>query len=115
SYIGTSDSFLNDLPAFTLAAWIRPTAAQAARAGLFGQKDAIQFGFINATTLQIWTTNGGSLNVPWSLPNSQWYHIAVVGDGTSLRIYTNGVQAGTGGSPTGNYGSSTAPFRIGGG
>ena len=54
---------MSNLGAFTIEAWVRPTGAQANRTGLVGQNDAIEFGWINNNTIQIWTPGGGSLNV----------------------------------------------------
>jgi hypothetical protein len=115
AYVGTGRNFMSDLRAFTMAAWIRPTATQAARTGLFGQNDCIEFGFISATDLQIWTPSGGSLNLAYPFPINEWHHVAVVGDGSNLRIYLDGTLRATGGSATTSYGASSYPFNIGGG
>ena len=48
----------------------------------------------------------------------EWYHIAVVGDGTELRLYVDGEAASFGGSPLAGdptYGNSSFLFNIGGG
>ena len=113
--VSTSSSVVNNRSAFTMAGWINPAAAQAARTGLFGQNDAIEFGFIDSATIQIWTPNGGSINVAYPYPSGQWHHVTVVGDGTSLRVYFDGALAGSGGTPTASYGTSGSTFRIGGG
>lgn len=115
AYVGTGNSFLNNRGAFTLAGWIRPTATQANRTGLFGQNDVAEFGFINATTIELWTPGGGSMQVAYPFPNNEWHQIVAVADGTSLRIYMDGTQRGSGGTTTANYGSSGSPFNIGGG
>ncbi len=115
SYVNTSSSFLSNLGAFSMAGWIRPLATPAARTGLFGQNDAVEFGFSATDNLQIWTPNGGSVNLPWSLPINQWYHVCAVADGSTLKLYTNGVLAATGGTASSNYGSSSSTFHIGGG
>ena len=114
SSVTVNSSFMNNLAAFTLSGWINLAGTQAARTGLFGQNDAIEFGFSTGSNLQIWTPGGGQANLTWTLPNNQWYHVVVIGNGSSLAIYTNGVLAATGGASTSNYGSSSYPFHIGG-
>ncbi|MGC8742605.1 MAG: lamin tail domain-containing protein [Verrucomicrobiia bacterium] len=115
SYISVPSSIMNNRNAFTMAGWIRPTATQNNRTGLWGQNDCIEFGFITASQIQIWTPGGGSLNVNYTFPLNEWHFVAVVGNGSTLKIFFDGVLQGTGGSPTSSYGSSTYPFNIGGG
>ena len=115
SFVTVNNSLLSDRNSFTIGGWIRPTATQLNRTGLFGQNDAVEFGFINSTTLQCWTPSGGSLNVTYPFALNTWHHVVAVGDGTSIRIFLDGVQAGSGGSATANYGTSTFNFNIGGG
>ncbi|MGC8828354.1 MAG: lamin tail domain-containing protein [Verrucomicrobiia bacterium] len=115
SYVTVPSSILNNRNAFTMAGWIRPTATQNNRTGLWGQNDCIEFGFITASQIQIWTPGGGSLNVNYTFPLNEWHHVAVVGNGSSLKIFFDGVLQGTGGSATSSYGSSSYPFNIGGG
>ncbi|MCH8046211.1 MAG: LamG domain-containing protein [Planctomycetes bacterium] len=113
--VQTGQSILSNLSAFTMSAFIKPADRAADRIGLFGQNDAIEFGFINPDTVQIWTPGGGSLNVTYPFPADEWHHIATVGNGTNLTVYFDGQPAGTGGGVTGNYGSSGFGFNIGGG
>jgi len=114
AYVGCP-GILNNMPAFSMAGWVQIGTTTFNRTGLFGQNDAIEFGFINNTTVQIWTPGGGSLNVTHNFQIGEWHHIAVVGDGSNLRIYFDGVLQGTGGTPTSSYGSSSYGFNIGGG
>jgi hypothetical protein len=114
-YVQIEDSLLSGLSAFTMSGWIHPDELEQNRIGLFGQNDAIEFGFINPTTIQIWTPNGGSLSVPYTFPYNEWRHIATVGDGSALRIYFDGELAGEAAASTQNYGISDDPLNIGGG
>jgi len=114
-YVGTGQSFLNDVDAFTLGCWLKGDLSSADRTGLIGQDDCIEFGFISSNTILIWTPGGGDLSVSWPHDDSQWHHIVAVGNGSSLMIYIDGEQAGTGGTFTGNYGTSSFPVNIGGG
>ena len=110
----TGLNYLNNRGAFTMAGWIKPSVQTISRVGLFGQNDAVEFGFIDPNTLQVWTAGGGSLSVAYPFARNEWHHVAVVGNGTNLLMYFDGNLAGTGGSATGSYGSSADHFNIGG-
>jgi len=114
AYVGVNSSLLSGRGAFTIGGWVRKTAAQAARTGLFGQNDCVEFGFISDAQLQCWTPGGGSVDAPVSLALNTWYHIVAVANGSNIRIFTNGVQAASGGAATASYGSSASLFNIGG-
>ncbi|HWN95885.1 MAG TPA: LamG-like jellyroll fold domain-containing protein [Methylomirabilota bacterium] len=115
SVVTTGKSIMNALSAFSIVGWIRPGATQFNRAGLFGQNDVAEFGFINPTNIQIWTPGGGNLTVPYAFPTDEWHHVAAVANGTNLKIFFDGVLQNTGGTVTANYGSSGFGFNIGGG
>ena len=114
-YVSTSQSVMSFREQFTMVGMIKQGQLTTGRVGLFGQNDVVEFGFINPTTLQVWTPNGGSLDYNYGTRLNEWHHVAVVGDGTDLRLYVDGVLVQTGGNPTGNYGSSGFGFNIGGG
>lgn len=119
TYIDLGGSLLNNLSQFTIEGWIKIDKSLIAGErtwGLFGQNDAIEFGIMNSTTMQLWTANGGQLNI--SMANypgdNQWHHLAGVGNGSQLIIYIDGIPVGTTSSTTANYGSSTFHSMIGG-
>jgi len=126
-WVDAKAQYLQALPAFSLEYWCSPVRSNSAyangvdwgtRIGLVGQNDAIEYGFIDPATIQIWTPNGGSLNTPYTFPDSEWHHIATIADGTTLKNYYDGKLVGTGGSAigaTGGYGSSPYNVHIGGG
>jgi hypothetical protein len=114
SYAGTGVSLANNCAAFTLEGWYKLVAGST-RMGFWGQNDAIEFGLSNPNTIQIWTPNGGSLSVANTWGTNSWHYLAAVGNGANLRLYVDGNLAGSGGSATANYGSSSYPFNIGGG
>jgi hypothetical protein len=115
SYVNVPNSIMNNRGAFTVAGWIKPTVTPGNRIGLFGQNDCIEFGFIAGTTLQCWTPGGGSVNATYTPAMNTWHHVAAVGDGTTIKVYVDGTEIASGGTPTASYGSSAEPFRIGGG
>ncbi len=95
-YVGTVSGLLNNRSTFTISGWIRRGADQAARTGIWGQNDLVEFGYINNDTLEVWTDNGLDIS-PNSIPNGQWAHLAIVQDGSpgTMTMYTNGVPAGS--------------------
>lgn len=109
---------MSGLGAFTIEAFIRPTAAQGGRTGLVGQNDAIEFGWIDSDTLQVWTEFTGALDVDYDSSGAnlgEWVHLAVVGTGTEKQMYIDGVLAGTQAhGATANYGDSGFTVNIGG-
>jgi Concanavalin A-like lectin/glucanases superfamily/PA14 domain len=124
-WVDTKNQFLQGLSAFSLEYWVRPTNRVAdatsfgTRIGIVGQNDAIEYGFIDANNIQIWTPNGGSLNTAYSFPDNEWHHVATIADGTTLKTYYDGTLVGSGGSavadPATGYGMSAFNVHIGGG
>ncbi|HUR46790.1 MAG TPA: LamG-like jellyroll fold domain-containing protein, partial [Candidatus Saccharimonadales bacterium] len=112
-FVGSLSSLLNGKPRFTLTGWIRRNGTQAARTGLFGQNDIVEFGYINNSTLECWTDNG--LDIPNAIPDAQWAHIALVSEGSpgKMSMYTNGLLAGSRTSTL--PGDNAFKFNIGGG
>ncbi len=114
-YVTIPESILNDLGQFTMSAWINPAERTGNRIGLFGQNDAVEFGFIAPNVIQMWTPQGGQLdytvNLTTQLPYGTWAHLAAVADGSLIKLYLNGERV----SPGPSYGSSPYRFNIGGG
>jgi hypothetical protein len=121
-WVDTQGQLLDSLPAFSLEYWVKPfnrvsdPTAFGTRIGIVGQNDAVEYGFIDQNTIQIWTPGGGQLNTTYSFPDNTWHHVATIATGADIRNYFDGVLVGTGGSSAGgNYGSSTFKVHIGGG
>ena len=123
SFDGTSNfadagsPLLDGATAFTIELGVKePSLQPATRVGFAGQNDAIEYGLINPTTVQIWSPGGGSLNTAWAFLPGTWHHVVSVGDGQTLKTYYDGQLVGTGGTPiTDTYGSSAFNVNIGGG
>lgn len=118
-YINLGGSLLNHLSQFTIEGWIKIDKSQISGDrtwGLFGQNDAIEFGIMNSTTMQLWTDGGGSLDIPMSdyPDDNEWHHLAGVGNGSKLIVYLDGTQLSSTSGSTSDYGSSTYSTTIGG-
>ena len=112
-YVTSGAKLLNGLTKFTMAAWIRPDSITPDKSFL-GQNGLIELGIDTSTSqLDLWTSTGGSLIASHQLPLAKWSHVAAVGNGTSLKIYVNGVEVGSGGSATTSYGSNSGIFKVG--
>lgn len=118
-FIDLGSTLLSNRAAFTIEGWVKFNKADlGSRMSLFGQNDAIEFGFSDPTTIMCWTASGGSVSVPISFyPNDNgWHHVAVVGNGTNLLLYLDGTNVATGGNTTSNYGNdNNFSSKIGGG
>jgi len=121
-YIDLGALPLSNLSQFTLEGWIKFNKADiiGTRVGsLFGQNDLMEFGIYDASSIQCYTTGGGTVSVPLTnYPNdNSWHHIAAIGNGSNITIYVDGTSIGSGGtSGVTNYGNSTThTTKIGGG
>jgi Concanavalin A-like lectin/glucanases superfamily/Chitobiase/beta-hexosaminidase C-terminal domain/Family of unknown function (DUF6298) len=111
---------LNLSAGMTLEAWIKPTAAQSGwRTIMQREVDAY---FLNASNSNgpLLPSGGGTFNgtvayVSGSTPNAvnTWTHVALTYDGTTLRLYVNGVQAASQ-ARTGSVQTNSNPLWIGG-
>lgn len=88
----------------TFACWMRPTDANVTGKGVMyiGSYASSQgkYFVLNQSGAVIFRVNGqtsgaGALSVANATPTNEWRHIAATYDGFTLRVYTNGVQAGT--------------------
>jgi hypothetical protein len=118
-YIDLGSSMLSGRSAFTMGGWIKFKASDiTGRMSLFGQNDALEFGFSSSSTLEFWSSVTGPVTAsftPASFGNEAWHHIAVTGDGAVIKIYIDGISVPvTGGVVnTSNYGSSGFTTKIG--
>ncbi|MCA2505984.1 MAG: RICIN domain-containing protein [Microcystis sp. M54BS1] len=115
-YIATSKGLMNNLSTFTLEGWVKALSLPEGKTiSLFGQNDVMEFG-IDCQKLVVWTKDCGNwFHADAVYPLHEWHHVAVVGNGTNVLLYLDGVPIKTGGSQTKNYGTSSDPFQIGAG
>ena len=117
-WVDTQGQWLNGLGAFTLEYWVKPTNREGAgwsRVGIVGQNDAIEYGFIDGQSIQIWTPGGGALNTPYEFADDEWHHIATIADGSQIHNYFDGELMNSTSQTTSNYGTSSFNVNIGGG
>ena len=122
---------MNNRSQFSIIGWFNASAPVGLRVGLFGQNDVAEFGFhgqdpgspTGEGLLGMWTPGGQVFMSQTNVIPGVWYLIAGVASGTNVNVIllsTNGnggfqvVQGTTSGTST-NYGSSSYPFRMGGG
>ncbi|MDA7617887.1 Ig-like domain-containing protein [Verrucomicrobia bacterium] len=117
-WVDAQGQWLDNLDSFTLEYWVKPTNREGGgwnRVGIVGQNDAVEYGFINGDTIQIWTPGGGALNTPYEFQDDEWHHIATIADGNQIHNYFDGELVGSAGTKTSNYGSANYNVHIGGG
>jgi hypothetical protein len=107
-------------PTFTLEGWIYLNGAQGAYTCIASTYTDFNTGFVNrwllgvsSTTVRWWDSAGNFGASSSALNTNQWIHVAVVGNGSSIILYINGVSVAT---QSVNFSYTTqASLKIGGG
>jgi hypothetical protein len=116
-YVSTNLS-VNSYPAFTIEAWINYTSTTNNTA-ILGQNGTLEITFNNSRLyISIQSHNNGWVNTYYaidaSFPANAWNHIAFTGDGSSLKIYINGVQKASLSTSWDYLYNTSNKFNIGG-
>jgi hypothetical protein len=125
--VTVADNTLLDPTNLTLEAWVRPDSSLS-----FGQTRTIfaktnsngndfsysldyrRSGFTtNQLAFSVTTTSNTTYTVTQTLTSGTKYYVAATYNGSTLRIYVNGVEVGSGQAKTGNLRNSAQPLRIG--
>jgi len=115
AYVGTDQSLLNDLEAFTMAGWISASNVDV-YSSLFGQNDLVEFGFTTENGGQLGTWMAGNdwafIGANYSFAYPSWHHVVLAGDEERIVIYIDGqeVASDEGGMTSG---TSSYDFNIG--
>ena len=107
----------------TVEAWVKPAAASTDwTAAVIKERGTSGLAYALYATDGANRPPAGYVNIGGSdraaagtsvLPLNTWSHLAATYDGTTIRLYVNGVQVGSR-AQTGTINSSTAPLRFGG-
>ena len=120
SRVTIPDSASLDLTkALTLEAWVKPTSAAGWGSVVFKERTSGMLYSLYASNAgnrpvgQVFLGSERSAQGASAVPLNTWTHLATTWDGSTLRLYVNGVQTGST-AVAGTLGTSTGPLRIGG-
>ena len=105
----------------TLEAWVNPSALSAWRPVVAKERSPIPTyglyasanGGSSRPTARVFTTSDLTTNGPSSFSMNTWTHEAMTWNGTTLRLFVNGVQV-VSRTVSGPLAASTGPLRLGG-
>lgn len=111
--VNFSNNFNLNSGAFSIETWIKPGATNGNIQTIFSKRNSItlmdgyDLRLVNNTISFNWN-NGNSIPSTFPVTTGRWYHVAVTFDGTSYKLYIDGVivhAAVTGSNPTANSSS----------
>ncbi len=98
-YVDMEDALDLDPTGFTISAWIKRDAADSGTKSIVSKRnttftDGYDFRILNDNTVQIYWKNGSNqiLTSNTSIPDDEWHQVAVTYNGTTARIYIDGVE-----------------------
>ncbi|MEY8848782.1 choice-of-anchor D domain-containing protein [Psychroserpens sp. XS_ASV72] len=101
-YVDMEDALDLNPSEFTISAWIKRDAADTGTKSIVSKRDTgftqgYDFRILNDNRIQIFWKNGSnqSLASTTSIPDDEWHHVAVIYDGTTVRIYIDGIEDST--------------------
>ncbi len=119
-YIEVADAAALRPAQVTVEAWVYSNGLQTAWAGVVTKStssawtDGYGLDFLgDGTTLKFWVNNYSTAGVSTTLSASTWTHVVGTYDGTTVRLFKDGVQVGSGTAYAGGITHSVQPLRIG--
>ncbi|RKZ10804.1 hypothetical protein DRQ50_14190, partial [bacterium] len=101
-YVSIPDTpAIDDLQEFTLSAWVwldsTPSSTNMRIITLRNEKAVLRYKHEGTGKLQFYVNFGSLTNLEASVAwvDSNWYHVAATYDGSTMRLYLNGVELGT--------------------
>lgn len=117
---GLTNAF-NGTANFTLESWLNPSDTATSNYGtLFSKQDNFSFALTTALVIEFVFNTGswlGTITTDVKLRQNEWQHLAIVKEGTTVRIYLNGSlrwQKTDSGNIPASLRSNNAYFTIGG-
>lgn len=96
SYIDMEDALHLNASGFTISAWIKK---ENANCSILSKRDesysqGYDFKILNNNRLELSWKNGSSQTVTGTtaLPNNEWHHVAAIYDGTTVKLYIDGIE-----------------------
>jgi hypothetical protein len=115
-FVRSAAGLLNHCRAFTLSGWVKRAGPQALRAGLFGQNDLLECGYVEDNLLFArHPASGTNVTSTNAFLTGAWNHVAVVVSATNLLLYTNAALAASADFSSAAAVSNAYPFSLGGG
>ena len=116
NFVKTGKELLENQAEFSILCWVKPGNLTADRIGLLGQNDSQEFGFINPTTVNLWS-ECSSVEATYEFPADEWHHIAVVSTEMNVTMYFDGTEVGKSEDKdcSADRGASDFGVNIGGG
>jgi protocatechuate 3,4-dioxygenase beta subunit len=119
-YVAVADSEELRPPLITIEAWVNPSSPQNANGSVIAKTtsslgtDGYGLGQLGPDTFGFWLNDRANNRVTTTLTTGVWQHVAATYDGSTMRLYVNGVLVSS--SPfTGSINHSNTSVLIGGG
>ena len=120
SYVSFSDNAVYNQTEFTVELWVMAEDISSSYSSLVGENNCFEFGF-HQNKIHAWvegTSSGGShltkslYSTDASELENEWHHIALVADGSSVKIYLDGEVVASSSFSVVNYKSTGTEYDL---